>query len=170
MIYTSSSNSSNNNSSSSSSNNSSSISSTSSNNRKGNNNTFEDTSERTVTNNSSYTDADSTPLNSKGLITYIRVLLKQAAILQHKEKAEEEVVYKAEIVIYKARKHALPISLAVKKAALAAMHTQHCFLELRSNLAIKAKYNSAKCALALVDKKKLMAIAAIGKAINVLLL
>ncbi|KAK2070710.1 hypothetical protein P8C59_005185 [Phyllachora maydis] len=93
--------SSSNNSSSSSSNNSSSISSTSSNN---------------------CINADSIPLNSKGLIVRIYILLKQAAILWRKEEAEEEAARKTEIAIYKARlskraKHALPILLAVKKRA-----------------------------------------------------
>ncbi|KAK2072106.1 hypothetical protein P8C59_006482 [Phyllachora maydis] len=63
------------------------------------------------------TDADSASLNSEGLIVHIYILLKQAATLWHKEEAEEEAVYKAEIAIYKAYKHALPISPAVKKAA-----------------------------------------------------
>ncbi|KAK2067136.1 hypothetical protein P8C59_000896 [Phyllachora maydis] len=75
----------------------------------------------------SYTDADSTPLNSKGLIVYIYVLLKQATTLWYKEEVEEEAAYKAEIAIYKAHlskhaKHALPILLAIKKAALAAIY------------------------------------------------
>ncbi|KAK2072692.1 hypothetical protein P8C59_007030 [Phyllachora maydis] len=115
------------------------------------------------------------PLNSKGLITHIRVLLKQAAILWRKEEAEEEAAYKAKIAAYKVRKYALPTSPATKKAALAAVYarrkallaatsapiplvatlaavTANRFLELCSNLAIKAKRNSTKYALVLVDK------------------
>ncbi|KAK2071004.1 hypothetical protein P8C59_005461 [Phyllachora maydis] len=92
------------------------------------------------------------PLNSKGLITRVYILLEQAATLWYKEEAEKEAARKAEIATYKARiskpaEHALPTSLAVKKAALAAIYARHkalraainCFLELRSNLAIKAK-------------------------------
>ncbi|KAK2069351.1 hypothetical protein P8C59_003937 [Phyllachora maydis] len=68
------------------------------------------------------TDADSIPFDSKGLIIYIYVLLKQAATLRRKEEAEEKAVYKAEIATYKVyiskpAKYALPISLAIKKAA-----------------------------------------------------
>ncbi|KAK2075419.1 hypothetical protein P8C59_009548 [Phyllachora maydis] len=68
------------------------------------------------------------PFDSEGLIAHIRVLLKQATTLRRKEEAEEEAAYKAEIAIYKARlskraEYALPTSLAVKKAALAAADT-----------------------------------------------
>ncbi|KAK2066173.1 hypothetical protein P8C59_000008 [Phyllachora maydis] len=83
-------------------------------------------------------------------------------MLRHKEEAEEEAAYKAEIATYKARKYALPILPAIKKAALAAIYAgrkalhaaANCFLELRSNLATKAKHNSAKYILVLVDKMR----------------
>ncbi|KAK2066393.1 hypothetical protein P8C59_000222 [Phyllachora maydis] len=62
------------------------------------------------------------PFNSKGLIAYIYVLLKQATALRYKEEAEKKAVRKAEIAIRKVRiskpaKHALPTSPAAKKAA-----------------------------------------------------
>ncbi|KAK2073046.1 hypothetical protein P8C59_007355 [Phyllachora maydis] len=71
-----------------------------------------------------------------------------AATLRRKEEAEEEAVYKAEIAIYKAclskyAKHALPMLPAIKKAANTGSSNVYlfldCFLELCSNLAIKAK-------------------------------
>ncbi|KAK2073284.1 hypothetical protein P8C59_007574 [Phyllachora maydis] len=130
--------SSNNNSSSSSSNNSSSISSTSSNNIVGGDNSNDD--------NNNGDDPNTT---------------------DYKKEVEEEVVYKAEIAIYKARlskavKYALPTLPAIKKAALAAIYARrkalravtsvpillvatlaaviaNRFLKLCFNLAIKAK-------------------------------
>ncbi|KAK2068177.1 hypothetical protein P8C59_002834 [Phyllachora maydis] len=135
IICTSSSSNSNNNSSSCSSNNNSSISSTSSNDNYGNNDNNNsddpnavDTAVLAIQPKSidSYTKADSAPLDSKGLIVYIYILLEQAAALWRKEEAEEEAAYKVEIAIRKARlfkaaKHALPILPAIKKAALAAI-------------------------------------------------
>ncbi|KAK2066320.1 hypothetical protein P8C59_000149 [Phyllachora maydis] len=158
MICTSSSSSSNNSSSSSSNNssssssnsssisstNSSSISSTSSNKNAGGNARIY-TKDKGGSNNGNNDNNNSDNPNAI-----------DATALRRKEEAEEEAVYKAEIAIYKAylskrAKHTLPTLLATKKAALAAIH---CFLELRSNLAIKAKRNSAKYALVLVDEAR----------------